>query len=199
MDKKAFYNIGYGLYVLTTNKNKDNGCIINTFIQVTSTPNRVALAVNKENFTCSELDESGVFNVSVIDESAAFDLFKSFGFRSGKTCRKFDDFCDFKRADNGVLYITKSTNAYFSGKVIDKKDLGTHILFIADVTEAEVLSDKETATYSYYQKNIKPAPESKKKGWVCKICGYVYEGDTLPDDYVCPLCKHGAQDFEPIG
>ena len=198
MDKKAFYNIGYGLYVLTTNNTKDNGCIINTFIQVTSTPNRVALAVNKDNFTCTELDESGVFNVSVIDESADFELFKSFGFRSGKNVRKFDDFCDFKRADNGVVYVTKSTNAYFSGRVVDKKDLGTHILFIADVTDAEVLSDKETVTYSYYQKNIKPAPNAKKKGWVCKICGYVYEGEELPEDFTCPLCKHPASDFERL-
>lgn len=198
MDNKAFYNIGYGLYVLTTNVNKDNGCIINTFMQVTSTPNRVALAVNKNNLTCSELDAGGIFNVSVIDERADFDLFKCFGFRSGRTCHKFDDFSDVSRAENGVLYITKNTNAYFSGKIIDKKDLGTHILFIADVTEAKILSDEETVTYTYYQKNIKPSPETKKKGWVCKICGYVYEGEELPEDFICPICKHPASDFEKI-
>lgn len=197
MDNKAFFNIGYGLYVLTTNENKDNGCIINTFMQVTDTPKRVTLAVNKDNLTCKELQASGVFNVSVIDESADFDLFKAFGFRSGRTCHKFDDFSDVARAENGVLYITKSTNAYFSGRVIEQKDLGTHILFIADITEAEVLSDKKTVTYTFYQEKIKPAPE-KKKGWVCKICGYVYEGEELPQDFICPLCKHPASDFEKL-
>ncbi len=198
MDNRAFFKIGYGLYILTTNENKDNGCIINTFMQVTDSPKRVVLAVNKNNYTCSELDKGGIFNISVIDERADFELFKAFGFRSGKNVRKFDDFCDFKRAKNGVLYITKSTNAYFSGKVIEKKDLGTHILFIADVTEAEVLSDEKTVTYNYYQEKIKPAPETKKKGWVCKICGYVYEGEELPEDYICPICKHPASDFEKL-
>lgn len=198
MDNKAFFNIGYGLYVLTTNENKDNGCIINTFIQVTSTPQQVAIAVNKDNLTCRELQASGVFNISVIDESADFDLFRCFGFRSGTTCQKFDDFPDVKRAQNGVLYLTKNTNAYFSCKVTEQKDLGTHILFIADVTEAEVLSDKKTVTYTYYQENIKPKNETKKKGWVCKICGYVYEGEELPADFVCPLCKHPASDFEKM-
>ena len=198
MDNKAFFNIGYGLYVLTTNNSYDNGCIINTFMQITSNPQRVALAVNKDNFTCSELSESNVFNVSVIDERADFDMFRSFGFKSGKNVRKFDNFCDFKRAKNNVLYVTKSTNAYFSGRVTEKIDLGTHILFIADVTEAEILSDVATVTYTYYQKNIKPAPEKKKTGWVCKICGYVHESDELPDDFICPLCKHPASDFEKL-
>lgn len=198
MDNKAFFNIGYGLYVLTTNNSYDNGCIINTFMQITSNPQRVALAVNKDNFTCSELSESNVFNVSVIDERADFDMFRSFGFKSGKNVRKFDDFCDFKRAKNNVLYVTKSTNAYFSGRVTEKIDLGTHILFIADVTEAEILSDVATVTYTYYQKNIKPAPEKNKTGWVCKICGYVHESDELPDDFICPLCKHPASDFEKL-
>ena len=197
MDNKAFFNIGYGLYVLTTNENKDNGCIINTFMQVTDSPKRVVLAVNKDNLTCKELQASGVFNVSVIDEGADFDLFKTFGFKSGRTCHKFDDFSDVARAENGVLYITKSTNAYFSGRVIEQKDLGTHILFIANITEAEVLSDKKTVTYTFYQEKIKPAPE-KKKGWVCKICGYVYEGEELPEDFICPLCKHPASDFEKL-
>ncbi len=198
MDNKAFFNIGYGLYVLTTNANRDNGCIINTFMQVTDNPKRVVLAVNKSNFTCSELDESGIFNVSVIDERADFEMFRSFGFKSGKDVRKFDDFCDIKRSQNGVLYITKSTNAYFSGKVIEKKDLGTHLLFVADVTDAEVLSNEKTVTYTYYQEKIKPKTNAKKTGWVCKICGYVYEGEELPDDFICPLCKHGASDFEKI-
>ncbi len=198
MDNKAFFNIGYGLYVLTTNANKDNGCIINTFMQVTDTPKRVVLAVNKNNLTCSELLSSGVFNVSVIDESADFEMFRCFGFKSGRTCQKFDDFKQVKRAENGVLYTTKSTNAYFSGKVIEHKDMDTHILFVADVTEAEVLSDLPTVTYTYYQKNIKPAPAPAKKGWVCKVCGYVYDGEELPEDFICPLCKHPASDFEKL-
>lgn len=198
MENKAFFNIGYGLYVLTTNENKDNGCIINTFMQVTDTPKRVVLAVNKNNLTCSELLASGKFCVSVIAEDADFELFRHFGFRSGRTCHKFEDFSDTKRAENGVLYITKNTNAYFAGTVIESRDLGTHILFIAEITEAEVLSDAKTVTYTYYQEKIKPAPEAKKKGWVCKICGYVYEGEELPADFVCPLCKHPASDFEKI-
>ncbi len=198
MDNRAFFNIGYGLYILTTNENKDNGCIINTFMQVTDSPKRVILSVNKDNLTCMELDKSGVFNLSVIDERADFEIFKHFGFKSGKTCHKFEDFSDVARSDNGVLYITKNTNAYFSGKVIEKRDLGTHILFIADVTDAQVLSDNKTVTYTYYQEHIKPAPEKKKKGWVCKICGYVYEGEDLPEDFICPLCKHPASDFEKI-
>ena len=198
MENKAFFNIGYGLYVLTTNENKDNGCIINTFIQVADSPKRTVLAVNKNNLTCSELLASGKFCVSAIDESADFDLFRHFGFRSGRTCHKFEDFEETKRAQNGVLYITKNTNAYFAGTVIESHDLGTHILFIADIDEAEVLSDKKTVTYSYYQEKIKPAPEAKKKGWVCKICGYVHEGEELPEDFVCPLCKHPASDFEKL-
>ncbi len=198
MDNKAFFNIGYGLYVLTTNENKDNGCIINTFIQVADSPKRAVLAVNKNNLTCSELLASGKFCVSVIDESADFEIFRHFGFRSGRTCHKFEDFEDVKRAENGVLYITKNTNAYFSGTVIESRDLDTHILFIAEITEAEVLSDKKTVTYSYYQEKIKPAPEAKKKGWVCKICGYTYEGEELPEDFICPLCKHPASDFEKL-
>ncbi len=197
MNDKAFFNIGYGLYVLTTNENKDNGCIINTFMQVTNSPKRVVLAVNKSNLTCSELRASGIFNISVIAEGAEFDLFKNFGFVSGRTCHKFENFKDAMRAKNGVLYITKNTNAYFSGKVIEEIDLGTHILFVADIEEAQVLSDRKTVTYTYYQENIKPAPE-KKKGWVCKVCGYVYDGEELPDDFICPICLHPASDFEKL-
>lgn len=198
MDNRAFFNIGYGLYILTTNENKDNGCIINTFMQVTDNPKQIVMAVNKGNLTCSELLSSGKFCVSVIDESADFELFKWFGFRSGRTCHKFEGFDDVNRAENGVLYITKNTNAYFAGTVTETKDLGTHILFIATITEAEVLSDKNTVTYTYYQKNIKPAPEAKKKGWVCKICGYVHEDEDLPEDFICPICKHPASDFERL-
>ena len=152
------------------------------------------LCVNKANFTCSQLEKSGTFNVSVIAEGADFDLFKTFGFQSGRNVRKFDNFCDIKRAKNGVLYITKNTNAYFSGCVIEQQDMGTHMLFVAEITEAETLSPAKTVTYTYYQENIKPAPEKKKSGWVCKIC----EGENLPDDFICPLCKHPASDFEKI-
>lgn len=197
---KAMYKIGYGLYVLTSKTGDfDNGCIINTAIQVTSEPNRIAVTVNKGNKTHDMIDKSGIFNISVISESADFELFKHFGFQSGKNVDKFDFFRDKKRAENGIFYITKGTNAYISGKVVDKIDLGTHTMFISDVTGGDVLADTQSATYDFYHKNIKPKPEStQKKGFRCKICGYVYEGDELPADFVCPICKHGAADFEKI-
>lgn len=201
MDNNAFFKIGYGLYVLTAAENgKDNGCIVNTVIQATNTPNRLALAVNKGNYTCEMISHTKQFNVSVLSEGTEFNMFQRFGFQSGKEVNKFADFGDVKRTDNGVYYITKNTNAFFSGSVTNEIDLGTHLLFTADVLEAEVLSDKETVTYTYYQEHIKPKPEENKaaKGWRCKICGYVYEGAELPEDYVCPICKHPASDFERI-
>ena len=200
MNNSAFFNIGYGLYVLTAKENeKQNGCIVNAMMQVTNTPNRLALAVSKENYTCGMISRTGAFNVSVLDERANFDMFRHFGFQSGKDVDKFANFSGAKPAENGILYVTEATNAYFCAKVTSQQDLGTHMLFIADVTEAEVLSDENTATYTYYQEHIKPKPEaSKVKGWRCKICGYVYEGETLPEDYICPLCKHPASDFEQI-
>ena len=201
MDNSAFFKIGYGLYVLTTEENgKDNGCIVNTVIQVTSQPNRLALAVNKQNYTCEMISRSKKFNVSVLCEGADFDMFKHFGFQSGKEVDKFADFGDAKRTDNGVYYVTKNTNAYFSGIVTNEIDMGTHMLFTADVSEAEVLSQSPTVTYTYYQEHIKPKPNKQeaKKGWRCKICGYVYEGEELPEDFICPLCKHPASDFERI-
>lgn len=200
MDNSAFFKIGYGLYVLTAKEQeKDNGCIVNVVMQVTNTPNRLAIAVNKANYTCEMIQRTGELNVSVIDERASFELFRRFGFQSGRDTNKLADFPDTKRAENGVLYVTQTTNAYFSAKVTDMQDLGTHMLFVADVTEAKSLSDAATATYTYYQEHIKPKPEQPKtKGWRCKICGYVYEGETLPEDYICPLCKHPASDFEQI-
>ncbi len=200
MNNHAFFKIGYGLYILSaTEGEKDNGCIVNAVMQVTNTPNRIAFTVNKANYTCEMISRTGVCTISVLDERASFDSFRRFGFQSGRDVDKFSGFAGVKRADNGVLYVTEATNAYFALNVISQQDLDTHILFIADVSEAEILSDNKTVTYDYYQAEIKPKPEEKKgKGWRCKICGYVYEGETLPEDYICPLCKHPASDFEQI-
>ena len=201
MDNKAMFKIGYGLYILTAKDGeKDNGCVINTAIQVTSTPNRISVTVNKQNYTHDMIMKTGVFNVSILSEKATFDVFKHFGFQSGRDVDKFTDYKDATRSENGLYYVTGDTNAYISGKVINTLDLGTHTMFIADVTDAEVLADVPTTSYDYYQKNIKPKPEAPKKvtGYVCKICGYIYEGDPLPEDFICPICKHGAADFEKI-
>ena len=200
MDNNAMFKISYGLYVLTTKDNeKQNGCIVNTVMQVTSNPNRICVAVNKANYTHNILMENKCFNVSVISQKASFDLFKHFGFQSGRDVDKFKDYPYAKKATNDVYYITEGTNAYISAYVKETIDLGTHTLFIADVVNAVVLNDVPSVTYDYYQKNIKTAPQTdKKKGYVCKICGYVYEGEELPEDFICPICKHGAQDFEKI-
>ena len=202
MNTNAMFKIGYGLYVLTAKENgSDNGCIINTVSQVTSNPNRITVAVNKANKTHDMIIASGEFNVSVLSTSATFDIFKAFGFRSGKDTDKFSDFKAVERSGNGLYYITEATNAYISAKVVNATDLGTHTLFLADVTDCEVLSDTTSVTYDYYHKNIKPKPEVKKMSKVyyrCKICGYIYEGDELPADFICPLCKHPASDFERV-
>lgn len=201
MDTKALFKIGYGLYVLTANENgKDNGCIINTVMQVTSDPLQIAIAVNKQNYTNEMVSRTRKFNVSVLAEGAKFDLFKNFGFQSGKDVNKFETFNDVKRSNNGLLYITQNTNSYMSAYVQKEIDLGTHTMFLGQLVEAECLSDIPTVTYDFYQKNIKPKPEiaPQKKGWRCKICGYVYEGEELPSDFICPWCKHGAVDFEQI-
>ncbi|MCD8238157.1 MAG: flavin reductase [Clostridiales bacterium] len=201
MNGSAMYKLGYGLYVLSArDENKDNACIINTAIQVTSSPNRIAVTVNKNNYTHQMIKNTGAFNISVISEKADFSLFKRFGFSSGLNTDKLEGFDGWLRGLNGVIYVTENTNAYLSGKVEREIDLGTHTMFIADVTDGEVLSDVPTATYDYYHKNIKEKPpvNEKKKGYRCKICGYVYEGDELPADFVCPICKHGAEDFEKI-
>lgn len=201
MDNKAMFKIGYGLYVLTASDNgKDNGCIINTAMQVTSTPNRISVTVNKQNYTHDIIAATGVFNVSVLSQEANFEMFKRFGFQSGRDVDKFANYGFCKKAPNGIYYISNQTNAYISGKVEQSIDLGTHTMFIAAVTDAQVLSDAPTVTYDFYQKEIKPKPaaQEKKGGYRCKICGYVYEGDVLPEDFVCPICKHGAADFEKI-
>ena len=201
MDNKVLFNIGYGLYVLTANEGeKDNGCIINTVMQVTSDPLQIAIAVNKKNYTNEMIQRTKKFNVSILSESSKFEIFKHFGFQSGRDVDKFASFYDTKRSPNGVLYITQNTNSYMSAYVKQEIDLGTHTLFIAQLVAAEILSEEATVTYTYYQNNIKPKPQkTEKKGWRCKICGYIYEGEDLPVDFICPWCKHGAVDFERIG
>ncbi len=205
MDNKTMYKLSYGLFVLTASEDgKDNGCIINTAIQVTSNPNRISIAVNKANATHDMILRTKKFTVSVISEDADFELFKRFGFQSGRDVDKFAGFTDCKRGYNNVNYVTKGTNGFISAWVEQTIDLGTHTLFIAAVTDMEVLSNVPSATYTYYQNHIKPKPqpvEAKAEGktaWRCTVCGFIYEGDELPADYVCPLCKHPAEDFEKI-
>lgn len=200
MDHSAFFKIGYGLYVLSARENaKDNACIINTLTQVTTTPCRITIAVNQLNLTHDMIQDTGLFNISILSQRAPFDLFRHFGYQSGKTVDKFAGRSD-PRSDNGLIYLDRNTSAFLSGKVVSSTDLGTHTLFLADVLDAKVLSGEEPVTYAYYQKNIKPAPivPEKKKGWRCKICGYIYDEEDLPADFICPICKHGASDFEKI-
>lgn len=198
MDNSPFYKLSYGLFVVTAHEdNKDNGCITNTVIQQTTTPNRISVTINKNNYTHDMIMRTGVFNVSVLSEDAKFDTFKHWGFQSGKNVDKTIGITFF-RLENGVIYIVDGVNAVMCAKVEQTVDLGTHTLFIAEVTDAFVTEDDASATYTYYQKNIKPAPQrTKKKGWICTVCGYIYEGETLPEDYICPICKHPASDFKP--
>ena len=198
-DMSALFKIGYGLYVVTTNDGKkDNGCIVNTVTQLTSEPNRVAVAINKANYTHYIVKQTGELNVNCLSVDAPFSVFENFGFQSGRTADKLKGW-ETGRSDNGLVFLKHYINAFMSLKVENYIDMDTHGLFICTVTEARVLSDKDTMTYTYYQSNVKPKPQTEgKKGWVCKICGYIYEGETLPDDFICPLCKHGAADFEPI-
>jgi len=198
-DLTALFNIGYGLYVVTSNDGvKDNGLIVNTVSQVTNTPNRIAVTINKANYSHHIIKQTGVMNVNCLDVSAPFSVFQNFGFQSGRTADKFTGIEEL-RSDNGLRFLPRYINSFMSLKVESYVDLDTHGMFICSVTEARVISDKETMSYTYYQNNVKPKPQTEgKKGFVCKVCGWVYEGDTLPDDIVCPLCKHGAADFEPI-
>ena len=205
MDKKAMYKLTYGLFVLTANENgKDNGCIINTAIQAAGDPNQVSISVSKQNYTHDMIVRTGKFTVSSITEKADFSLFKRFGFQSGKDTDKFQGFDGWMRGINGVTYITESTNAYISVEVEKSVDLGSHTLFIGKVTDMEVLSDDKSVTYEFYQSNIKPKPEkvgNTPQGetvWRCIICGYEYVGEELPEDFICPWCKHPASDFEKI-
>ena len=198
-DLTALFNIGYGLYVVTSNDGKkDNGLIVNTVTQVTNTPNRLAVTINKENYSHHVIRQTGRMNINCLTEDAPFNVFEVFGFQSGRNVDKFAD-CEPLRSDNGLVFLPRYINSFLSLKVEQYIDLDTHGMFICSVTEARVLSDRPTMTYTYYQDNVKPKPETEgKKGFVCKVCGYVYEGDELPADYICPLCKHGAADFEEI-
>lgn len=205
MDKKTMYKLSYGLFVLTAQENgKDNGCIINTAVQVTTEPNRISIAVNKGNHTHDMLLRTSKFTVSIISRDADFELFKHFGFQSGRDTDKFAGYEKCRPSSNGTMIVLDGTNAYISATVIDTMDLGTHTLFIADVTDGEILSDTPSATYEYYQSDIKPQPkpaEEKPTGktvWRCTVCGYEYEGEVLPEDFICPWCKHPASDFEKV-
>ncbi len=200
-DMSALFRIGYGLYVVTSNDGKkDNGLIVNAVSQVTDSPNRVAVTINKANYSHHVIKQTGVMNVNCLSVDAPFKIFETFGFQSGRTADKFAGFEEeMPRSDNGLIFLPRFINAFMSLKVESYVDLGSHGMFICSVEEARVLSERETMTYTYYQNNVKPKPQTEgKKGFVCKVCGYIYEGDTLPDDFICPLCKHGAGDFEPI-
>ena len=203
MDRKAMYRLSYGLFVLTARESeKDNGCIINTAIQAASEPNQLSICVNKTNYTHDMIERTGKFTVSVLSQNAQFELFKHFGFQSGRNTNKFETFKKCDRGINDIYYITEGTNAYISVKVIKTEDLGSHTMFIGEITDMEVLSNIPSVTYDYYQNNIKPEnvgkTEDGKTIWRCRICGYEYVGEELPDDFICPLCKHPASDFEKV-
>ncbi|MBR4166123.1 MAG: flavin reductase [Lachnospiraceae bacterium] len=199
MDPTALFKIGYGLYVVTCNDgNKHNGQIVNTVSQVANNPDRIAVNINKANYSADVIRRTGVINVCTLNEQAPFKIFQHFGFQSGRNVDKFADYEHYDVASNGVAYLTKYANAYISLKVFDTVDLGSHWMFLCDITESVVLNNVDTMTYTFYQKNVKPKPETEKKGWVCNICGYIYEGDPLPEDFICPLCKHPASDFSKL-
>lgn len=198
INPSALFNIGYGLYIVTAKDgDKDNACIVNTVTQLTDKKLRVAVTINKANLTHDMVKNTGVMNVMCLSEETPFEIFEYFGFQSGRDTEKFVT-PNLKRAENGLVVIENYSNAYFSLKVEQEVDLDTHTMFICEVTEAKVVSDKPTMTYAYYHANVKPKPQKKSKGWVCTICGYVYEGEELPDDFICPLCKHGTDAFERI-
>lgn len=199
MDSNALFNLTYGLYLLTARyDNRDNGCIINTVMQVTDAPARLSIVVNKQNYTHEMLSHTDNFNISVLTTEAPFELFEKFGFHSGRDTDKFVDCNYVQRADNQVLYLTQHSNAVLVCSIVERSDLGTHTQFLADITGAEVLSSAESVSYRYYQQHIKPQPVVSKGCWVCSLCGWVYEGENLPDDIVCPLCKHGKDAFEYV-
>lgn len=211
IEKTAMYKLTYGLFVLTTTDGeRQNGCIVNTVSMITDSPKRITVFVNKSNYSEELLRKTGIFNVSVLTEKTPFDVFRQFGFASGRETDKFAGKA-YEKTENGLNYIAEYSNAVLSAKVVDHYDYGTHTLFVAEVTEAKTLSEDKSVTYEYYQSNIKPRPAAateggekgasaakKPKAWVCKVCGYTYEGEQLPPDFVCPWCKHPAEDFEPI-
>ena len=196
MDKTALFRIGYGLYVLTVHDGKkDTGCIVNAVCQVADNPLRVSVCINKANYTNEVVTGTGLLNVNCLSVDAPFDVFKRFGFQSGRTADKFDGIRNAQRSANGLIVLPEYLNAFMSLKVVSTVDLGSHTMFLCEVTEAKAVSNADTMTYTYYQQNVKPKP-AQKKGWVCKVCGYVYEGDALPEEFICPTCKHPASDFE---
>lgn len=200
MDPKALFQLTYGLYVLTTRHDgRDNGCIINTVMQVAEQPVRLAIALSKRNLSCEMVRQSKRLNISAITTGADFSLFQRFGFQSGRDADKFEGFAAVRRSENGLYYLTENSSAYLSAKVLSETDLGTHILFIAEVEDGQVLSGDPPCTYTHYQTCIKPKPApAKQKSWVCQVCGYVHEGDELPEGFVCPLCKHGREAFQLV-
>ena len=204
IEKEAMFKITYGLFMLTTTDGeKQNGCIVNTVSMLTDNPKRIVVFVNKANYSEELLRKTGIFNVSILTESTSFDVFRQFGFQSGRDVDKFAG-GRYETSENGLYYLTDCANAVLSGKVVDYYDYGTHTLFVAEVTEAKTLSSEKSVSYEYYQSNIKPRPNAEppktegKGKWVCKICGYVHEGEELPDDFICPWCKHPAEDFEKV-
>lgn len=201
MDTKSLFKLTYGLYLLSAEYNgKDNGCIINTAVQIANNPDRISVSVTKGSLTCEMIEKTGNFNISSISTEADFSLFEHFGMKTGRDTDKFENSPDVSRSENGIYYLTKACNAFISVKVTQTIDMGSHMLFIGEMTDGKVLSDKDSCTYAYYHANIKPAPTSSSatKGWRCTICGYEYEGESLPEDYICPLCKHPASDFEKM-
>ena len=200
IEPNAMFKLSYGLFVLTAKDDRDGGCIINAVNQITDSPKRISIAVNKANATHDMIARTGAFNLSVLTTETQFPLIQRFGFQSSRDADKFADYDFTARSENGLIYVTESSNAFISAKVVQALDYGTHTVFIADVTEAKVLSNAPSLTYAYYFEHVKPKPAalSEQKGWVCKICGYIYEGDDLPADFICPLCKHGAEDFERL-
>ena len=198
MNPKALFNLTYGLYLLSVRSyGQDNACIINTAVQVAMNPAKLSISVNKANKTTQMILESGRFNLSVLTQETPFELFQRFGMQSGRDVNKFHGFEDAVRAENGIYRLSRFSNAFLSRKIVRTVDLGSHVLFIAEIEDAQVLSDAPCCTYGYYQSDIKPKPQqAKKTAWVCSVCGHVYEGEALPQDYICPLCGHGAEDYE---
>ena len=201
MNTNALFGLSYGLYMLSGKyEGKDNACIVNTVMQIANNPTQLMVSVSRSNFTHRIIDETREFNVSVITKEADFELFKRFGLQSGREVDKFADFPHVERSKNGLLYLTHASSAFMSVKVTKTVPLSTHTIFIGELVDAEVLSKAEPCTYAYYHSDIKPKPgaEQPKKGWKCNICGYIHEGEDLPADFVCPLCKHGAEDFSKL-
>lgn len=202
MDLEALFRLECGLFLLSAKGEKDNGCIINTVMQVTADPVQICTAVNKSNYTHDIITETGLFNVSVLTQQAPFSVFSDFGYHSGRQKDKFSGRTDVARSENGIYYLTTCTNALLSAKVKRVVALESHTLFLAEVTEAKILSKEPSITYQYYQEKVKPqkpeAGNTEKKGYICTVCGYIYEGEVLPDGYICPVCKHGTEAFQPI-